>query len=170
MNTLHKSLLIGMTVLGLGSAGFAAQAQTPAQDTAGRHGHAVTQEERAARHAEHRAKFAAHLAQRQAKLHEQLKLTAAQEPAWQAYVAATAPQPATARAERTSNAQLPAPERMEKRLEMAKQHLAKQEARLAALKTFYAVLTPEQQKTFDSATARQGRGHGHGRHHMPRHG
>lgn len=166
MNTLHKSLLIGMTVLGLGSAGFTAQAQE--QNAAGRHGHAVSQEERAARHAEHRAKFAAHLAQRQAKLHEQLKLTAAQEPAWQAYIAATAPQPVAARAERSSYAQLSAPERMEKRLEMAKQHLAKQEARLAALKTFYAVLTPEQQKTFDSATARQGRGHG--RHHMPRHG
>ncbi|MNY77032.1 hypothetical protein D3C86_2168090 [compost metagenome] len=50
--------------------------------------------------------------------------------------------------------------------------LARQETRLAALKTFYAQLTPEQQKTFDEATKRRhGRGHGggHGRGHGAMH-
>ena len=44
---------------------------------------------------------------------------------------------------------LPAPDRMEKMLAFSKEHVAKQEARLAATKSFYATLSPEQQKIFD---------------------
>jgi len=42
-----------------------------------------------------------------------------------------------------------APERCEKWIDKSKQHIGLQETRLAALKIFYAVLTPEQQKVFD---------------------
>lgn len=44
---------------------------------------------------------------------------------------------------------LPAPERMEKMLDFSKEHIARQEARLAATKTFYALLSPEQRLVFD---------------------
>jgi hypothetical protein len=46
-------------------------------------------------------------------------------------------------------AALPAPERMEKMLNFSKEHIAKQEERLAATKTFYDTLSPEQRTTFD---------------------
>jgi len=46
-------------------------------------------------------------------------------------------------------ATLPAPERMEKMLAFSKEHVAKLEARIAATKTFYATLSPEQRQTFD---------------------
>jgi periplasmic protein CpxP/Spy len=46
-------------------------------------------------------------------------------------------------------ANLPALERMEKMLAFSKEHIARQEARLAATKTFYATLNPEQRQTFD---------------------
>ncbi|HEY0584631.1 MAG TPA: Spy/CpxP family protein refolding chaperone, partial [Pseudoduganella sp.] len=59
-----------------------------------------------------------------------------------------------------------APERMEKRIEMAKARLARMESNLAATKTFYATLTPEQQKVFDEKAGRFGH-HRHGR--MMRH-
>jgi len=48
-----------------------------------------------------------------------------------------------------SLASLPVPERMEKMLAFSKEHIARQEARLAATKTFYAALSPEQRQTFD---------------------
>jgi periplasmic protein CpxP/Spy len=49
---------------------------------------------------------------------------------------------------------------------MSKQHTAMMEERLGALKAFYAVLTPEQQKVFDTNAMRGGhRGH-HGKRMM----
>lgn len=149
MNTLRKTFIIGMTVMGLGSA-LAVQAQETAAPH--RHAYAATKFDP--------AKRAEHFAQRQQKLHEALKLTAAQETAWNTYMAAIKPQTPIGRPDRVDFKSLPAPERMEKRLALQKERLAKQEARLAALKTFYAVLTPEQQKTFDQATLHQGRHHG----------
>lgn len=144
MKSLRTSLVIGMAVLGLGSAAV------HAQDNQGRHGHQLTQEQIAAKQAEHKAKFQEMVAKRQAALHDKLKLTAAQEPAWTAFVAATTPQ-FPAMPDHGAAASMTAPERMEKHLEMAKQHLATQETRLAAVKTFYAVLTADQQKIFDQA-------------------
>ena len=150
MNILRKSLVIGMTVIGLGSAIGAQAQETPAPHQ--RH-YAATKFDP--------AKRAEHMAQRQQKLHDALKLTPAQEPAWTTYIAAIKPQTPIGRVDRVSLKDLPAPERMEKRLALQKERHAHQESRLAALKTFYAVLTPEQQKTFDQATAHQGH-HRHG--------
>ncbi|WEF32516.1 Spy/CpxP family protein refolding chaperone [Pseudoduganella chitinolytica] len=154
MYTLRKSFIIGMTVIGLSSA-FAVQAQEAT--TPGRHAYAATKFDP--------VKRAEHFAQRQQKLHDALKLTETQETAWNTYIAAIKPQTPTGRPDRVDFNSLPAPERMEKRLALLRERLAKQEARLAALKTFYAVLTPEQQKTFDQATVRQGRHHGR-QHHL----
>ncbi|MGB9992172.1 Spy/CpxP family protein refolding chaperone [Pseudoduganella rhizocola] len=158
MNTLRKSFIIGMTVIGMGSAAFSAHAQ----DTAAKPRHAYTDTKFDP------AKFAEKRAARQQKLHDALKLNASQETAWNNYMAAIRPSHPAGRAERVDFKALNAPQRAEKMLEFSKLRVQHQETRLAALKTFYAALTPEQQKTFDEATARKGRGHGHRgmmRHH-----
>jgi protein CpxP len=154
MNTLRKHVLIALTVLGMGSAAFAVQAQTAAPE--GRYGHAATQEQRM-------AKWGEHFAKRQAKLHDALQLTAAQEPAWAAYQAAIKPTAMGMHGDRAAWASMPAPARMEKMIAMAKQHTAAMESHLAALNTFYAQLTPAQKKVFDENT-RGGRGHHRGGH------
>ena len=93
------------------------------------------------RHAEH-----------QTQLKAALKLTAAQEAAWNAYVAGTAPNP-PAQAPGMSKedwSKLTTPQRLDK----MQAHRAERDAvmgkRIDAVKTFYAALTPEQQKVFDA--------------------
>jgi len=114
------------------------------------------------------ARMQARMEQRQTLLKAQLKLTAAQEPAWTAFTSAMKP-PAQlmqqARPDFTEIAKLSTPERLDKMKAMqTERHTAMTEAmdqRAQATKTFYTVLTPEQQKTFDAATlAVWGRGHG----------
>lgn len=167
MNTIRKSIIIGLTVLGLGSASLGALAH-PQE---GRHGKAATQEltqqQKQASWAERKAKRAERHAQRQAKLQQALKLTPAQEAAWASYTAAIKPAPhgePGKRPDRASWAAMSAPQRMEQRIAMARQHTAMMEARLAALTSFYAVLTPEQKKVFDEQSQRRG-----GRYHGLRH-
>ncbi|HEX9171943.1 MAG TPA: Spy/CpxP family protein refolding chaperone [Telluria sp.] len=177
MNTIRKNVLIALAALATGAAAIGVQAQSPAQGQAptqtqaqggpGHHGAAMTPEQRQARHAER-------MAQRQAKLHDLLKLTPAQEPAWAAYVAASKPLAAPTQADRQAWSSLSAPARLEKRIALQKQHIAVMESHLAALKTFYAQLTPEQKKLFDQHAQHHGgygrgghRGHGmHGMHGM----
>jgi protein CpxP len=172
MNTLRKNALIALAAIGFAGAAFAQTAAQPAaQATQGRHGHAVTAEQRAAHKAERHARMAERQAQRAAKLRAELKLTPQQEPAFAAFLAAGKPaQGAHARAgeDRVKLAALPAPQRMQQRIERQKQRTARMEARLAALNNLYAVLTPEQKQVLDSRAARFGgkhRGHrGHGSH------
>lgn len=164
MKTLQKQILIGLTVLGMGCASLSARADDNHQG--GRDWHQDGGHDRGHMMAERMAHF-------QARLHDRLKLTAAQEPAWNAYLAALKPQmPAGAArpapgAGMKEFAALPAPQKMEKMLEMQKKHEAMQEHHLAALKTFYATLTPEQQKTFDHSLmmGMHHRHHRHGHHH-----
>ncbi|MDN4055782.1 Spy/CpxP family protein refolding chaperone [Massilia sp. YIM B02763] len=158
MTIMRKSIVTALAALSLGAAAVGAQAQTAApatQDQAhpqaqhqGRFGHGqkLTPEQRAA----FRAK-------RIAKLHDELKITPAQEQAWNTFVASMQP-PARGqhgpRADRAALAKLPAPERMAKAIERQKQRTAAMEQRLGALNDFYAVLTPEQKQTFDAKAAR----------------
>ena len=98
---------------------------------------------------------------RHAALKTQLKITAAQEAAWTDFLAShkvpagMKGQPAAM----TDMAKLTTPERLDKMKELRAQHLAEMttamDKRTDATKTFYAVLTPEQQKVFD-AQAMQG--------------
>lgn len=164
MNTLRKHLVIAFTAAGLFGAVVGAQAQTAAP-AEGRHAHAMTQEQRAAKKAEWQAKRA----ERQAKLRDALKLNAQQQPAWDAFVASMTPQKRgegqrAGRPDRAAFAKLSAPQRMERHIAMQKQRTARMEARLAALNNFYSVLTPEQRKTFDEQSKHR-RG---GRHHQQR--
>ena len=100
---------------------------------------------------------------RQARLKEVLKLTPAQEGAWTTFTAAMKP-PADLIAKRPDFAEIakwPTPERIDKMQALHAQHSAEMNAvmekRGAATKAFYATLTPEQQKVFDTSTARHHR-------------
>lgn len=109
------------------------------------------------------AKMQARMDARHAALKTQLKLTPAQEAAWTAYVANHKPAAgmkgmAAAMPDLTT---LTTPERLDKMKELRAQHMSERTAamdqRAEVTKTFYAVLTPEQQKVFDAQTM-QGRG------------
>jgi Spy/CpxP family protein refolding chaperone len=119
------------------------------------------------------AKMQAMMAKHQADLKDRLQLTPAQEGAWTAYTAAMQ-RPAgmgmrLSDAQRAEMSQLSTPERIDKmraiRTERMAQMTAEMDKRANAVKTFYAALTPEQQKVFDAAHQRRGakgehRGHG----------
>jgi protein CpxP len=162
MNTLRKTLLTGLAALSLGGAMLGAQAQTQAPDS---HPKAqLSKEQRQARHAE----FAAKRAQRVAKLHDELKITPAQENAWNAFVASMKPAQRGdhQRGDRAGWANLSAPERAQKMIERQKARTVFMEQRLSALNSFYSVLSPEQKKVFDEKAARmQSRFGGHGGAH-----
>ena len=152
MNTLRKGLVIAIATLGLGTIAVAAPDQAAqAQATSVQSG--------ATSH--HGEKFAERMAKRQAALHDKLALTQAQEAAWQTFTAkmqATVPTRSDAR----PATPLTAPQRAERKaafLLVAQQQAA---SRVQPIKEFYAVLSPEQQKIFDS----QFRGH---RHHFGHH-
>ncbi|GAA5176367.1 hypothetical protein GCM10025771_10900 [Niveibacterium umoris] len=99
-------------------------------------------------------------------LHDALKLSAAQEPAWKAFrdgITNDMAQMAKSRPDPAALRDKPAPERMAAMLEHAKLHQAQMEKHLAALTKFYDQLTPEQKKTFD-AQHMMGPRWGDGRH------
>ena len=82
------------------------------------------------------------------KLHEMLKLTAAQDGPWKAYTDSMMPgKPMMA--DKTDMDKLSTPERADKMLEFSKAHQQQMETHVAAMKTFYASLTPAQQKIYD---------------------
>ena len=177
MHTLHKNIVIALTAFGIAGASLGVQAQTQAPQE-GRYGHATSKEQREARRAElralspeqrqakmdeFRAKRLEARAARQARLAEALKLTPAQQPVWQAFVASmSAPhkgERAVERLSREERAALTAPQRLERRIARQKERTARMEARLSALNSLYAALTPEQRKVFDEQSQRRG-GHG----------
>ncbi len=157
MNTIRKSIIIGLAVLGLSGTTLAVQAQD------GRHATAAAKEQA-------QAKWSERAAARQQKLREHLKLTPSQDAAFATYMAAAKPAGFAGQHDRAAWKTLSAPARMEQQLAMARGHVAAMETRLSALNTFYAVLTPEQKKVFDEKSQRgwggKKRGHGgHGGHH-----
>lgn len=102
--------------------------------------------------------------QHQKQLHDALKLTPDQEGAWKKFAESVQAPPRPERGDPADWAKLTAPERAEKMLEFSKQRQERMTEHVAALKTFYGVLTPEQKKTFDEfhVGPRGGR-HGPGR-------
>ena len=93
---------------------------------------------------------------RQTALHDKLKLSAGQEKAWQAFIAEGKELHPKKRHDPLEFAGLTAPQRMEKMLDRMRDHEGRMEKMLGALKTFYAVLTPQQQRTFDDSMPRPG--------------
>ncbi|MEO8169732.1 MAG: Spy/CpxP family protein refolding chaperone [Oxalobacteraceae bacterium] len=168
MRKFTNSIIIGMTVLGLGGT---ALAQIPPSDNAVKNSLMQDKQDKQAKYEKRGERMQEHMAKRQADLHAKLKLSAAQEPAWKSYTDSMTPptiaQRQAQRPDRAAMQQMPAPQRMQAMLERMQQNQARMESHLAALKTFYAALTPEQQKIFDAEFG-QGRGHrrGHHRGHM----
>jgi Spy/CpxP family protein refolding chaperone len=157
MNNLRKTLLTGLAALSLGGAMLGAQAQSQAQSSDAHPRAHLSKEERQAKRAEFSAKHAQRRAERVAKLHDELKITPAQENAWNAFVASMKPAHRAGdrqHGDRAAWANLPAPERAQKMIERQKARTAAMEQRLAALNSFYSVLSPEQKKVFDEKAAR----------------
>lgn len=173
MTSVYKSLRNRLLVAGLlASMGLAAVAQTPPPEAKGgpmgaqgmghpMHGDKADPAKMEARHNEH-------LAQLKAKL----KLTAAQEPAWTNFTATMKP-PMHSKAERDAMqadmAKLTTPERIDKMQARKAERDADMSKRADATKAFYAQLSAEQKKVFDTETARHmhaphgDMGHGMGR-------
>lgn len=153
MKTLRNSILIGITAFGIASAGIAADQNTAsASATAGCHPGLIG---RFSQFAD--GKWAEHMQARMEKklteLHDKLQLLPVQEPAWTTFIAAIKPADrpdAAARAAmRAELEKLSAPERMEKMLTQLKLQETLLGTKLEALKTFYAALSPAQQKIFN---------------------
>ncbi|MCL1886815.1 MAG: Spy/CpxP family protein refolding chaperone [Betaproteobacteria bacterium] len=160
MKKWNKPLLAITAAIGLGTAGFAATALAAPPcygygpgyaDEAQNCYQAPSAQKGDDRRAERWKEF---LTKRHAELHDKLKLTANQESAWQTYTTATMKNMTPTRPWGQINFDsLSAPDRMEKALELMKERQSRMETQLAALKTFYATLTPEQQKIFDTETS-----------------
>lgn len=119
------------------------------------------------RRAHRQERMKAHMAKRAAELKADLKLTPEQESGWNAYLAAMKPSAPPALPKRDDIAKLSTPERLDKMREMRQQREAEFDKRDAATRSFYAGLSAEQKKTFDSRTARPMHEEGR-RHHGPR--
>ena len=146
MKSFRKHLIVSAIALGLSASALAADATTC--DTMGpmMQGRGMGRMD-PAKHAEH---MKARMEQRHTALHHKLKLTPEQEPAWKEFIAGAKPPMMGPQTMRADMMKLSAPARMEKMLEHMKARQAHMETRLEALKKFYAVLTPEQQKIFDA--------------------
>ena len=100
------------------------------------------------------------------KLKTELKLSPEQEPAWAALANALTPVTRPPRPDRAEMEKLSMPERLDKMKQVMSQHhearVAEMDKHAAAVKTFYAALSPEQKKTFD---AKAMPGWMHGPHH-----
>lgn len=116
------------------------------------------------------AKMQEMMARRQAVLKSKLQITPMQEAAWVTYVAAMQPpadmatrmNPETRKKMREEMERLTTPERIDRMQAMKARRDAEMAKRGDAIKTFYAALTPEQQKMFDTSAMRGGPGGRHG--------
>jgi len=163
MITSRKSLLCaGLLAATVASGAFAqapaaspaapsAQGQSDAQPSAkGPHG----REDRAQRFEQMKQRHAQHLA----ALKEKLKLTPAQEGAWNTFADAQQSPPAPppgARMNRDEFAKLTTPQRLDLMEKRRTERSAMFTKRADATRAFYAGLTPEQQKTFDAESMRR---------------
>ncbi len=92
-------------------------------------------------------------------LHDALHLAPTQDPAWKAFQAATLPDPDQAARRRAAAEMMPtltAPRRVDLTIAEMQSDLQTLKQRGAALKVFYAALTPAQQAVFDAETGPQG--------------
>lgn len=165
-----RLFLAGLLAASLGATAIAqtppaapAAGETATQPAAGKQRPHMSPEQFRQRMAERHAK-------RMTELKAKLQLTPAQESAWNTYTAAMQPpaRDGRQRMDREAFAKLTTPERIDRMQAMQTERQAAMRQRGDATKAFYAQLTPEQQKAFDSATMRHG-GHGHhggpGKHH-----
>lgn len=103
-----------------------------------------------------------------AGLKEKLQLSAEQEAAWDTFAAGAQPgsrsQDMDRKAMRDEFDKLSTPERLDRMQAMADKRHARMAERAQAIKAFYAQLTPEQQKVFDTEAMPGGHHGGHRLH------
>ncbi|WP_431099145.1 Spy/CpxP family protein refolding chaperone [Polaromonas aquatica] len=171
----HTASLNSLVLAGLlATVGTGAMAQTPAAPPAGSPpvaGKPAGPHEGRMGHRDP-AKMQAMIAKHQGELKAKLKLTPAQEGAWTSYTASMQPPVHGARPtpeQRAEFDKLTTPQRIDKMKELRTQRMAEMNAAMdkrgEATKTFYAALTPEQQKTFDAEHKKHGFRHGGARGH-----
>jgi protein CpxP len=148
----------------LAAMGFAAMAQTPPPAAPGAAPAPMARQH----HGRYDpAKMQEHMARRQAALKQKLQLAPAQESAWTAYTSAMKPPANFQRPDHAEFDKLTTPERIDRMRAMRAARAAEMDKRADATKTFYASLTPEQKKVFDTESMRGHRGgHGGERHHQ----
>ena len=91
------------------------------------------------------------------QLHDALNLRPDQEASWESYARTLSADPQEEARRRDFAERMPrltAPERVDLSIQMMQADLGAMEKRGAALKAFYAALSPQQQKVFDSETMR----------------
>lgn len=103
--------------------------------------------------------------QRQTALKADLKLTPEQEPAWQSFVQAMKPPTPPMRPNPAELEAMTTPQRLEHMKTRRAEREAHLNQRMQAIQTFYAALTPAQQKVFDAQKPMRSHGHGHGHRH-----
>lgn len=171
MKQLHKSLLAVSLMASLGMAAFAQMPPSGGPGPAGQEraggpmmGHNMAQGDPAKMQARMAERHAKHLADMKIRL----QISPAQEGAWTAFADAMQPPVRTAvdRSKfRAEMEKLTTPERIDKMQALKAQRDAEMTKRANAVKTFYAALTPAQQKVFDLESLKHGRMGGHGGHH-----
>jgi Spy/CpxP family protein refolding chaperone len=151
------------------------QAQMPSAGEATMHAHAQGKHGRM-----DSAKMQERMAERQAELKAKLQITATQETAWNAYLAAMKPPADHKRMNRDERKKMheemkamTTPQRLDRMAEMKAKRDAHMQQRAQATRTLYDALTPEQQKVFDASTMMGGRhdkGGDHGKRGQRHHG
>lgn len=154
MKHAHQRLLIAAC---LAVAGLSAGAQTPPPAGPGQGPGAMMRPGNPGMMREHMQE---RWTQRLAALKQILQITPAQEGAWNAWTGSMQPSNRQ-RPNRAELAQLATPERIDRMRALRAERLAEMDRRGDATKTFYAALTPPQQKAFDALSA-QRMGHGMG--------
>ena len=104
------------------------------------------------------------MAKRLGMIKQKLQITPAQEGAWNAYTAALKPTQFN-RPDRGEFEKLTTPERIDRMRATRAAHIAEMDKRADATKAFYAALSPDQKKVFDTESSRVGRHGGRGGHH-----
>jgi Spy/CpxP family protein refolding chaperone len=145
---MKRSLKVWMLAAALTMAGgyAMAQANPPKEEGSkpGMHG----------MHGMDHAKMAERMKRHMQHLKAELKLSAEQESAWTTFATGMTPPARRPVTDHAKIEKLGMPERLDKMKEMHQKrhdmHMAEMEKRHAVVKTFYAVLTPDQKKVFDA--------------------
>jgi len=160
-NTIASAIFAAMAIPAMAQNATESDASTAPSTTASAPMH---------RHPASKQEWQARMEQHWQRMKAALKITSSQEAAWNTYVSAMKPQPRTSPPmDRKAFASMTTPQRIDAIQAMRSQHQADADRRDQAIKTFYAALAPEQQKTFDTRTLKMfGRPHGgHDRPHGP---
>jgi len=150
MKNLKQTLLIGLALVGMNAVPVVyAQSNSGVATAAanGEPGHVRSPQEAGKWLEKRREQMAKH----QAELHDKLKITAAQEPAWKVFTQAMMPASMAESPNNKDVEKLTTPERMALTLEKLKHSETMMQSRLEAVKNFYAALNADQQKTFDES-------------------